>query len=91
MTLTTAFNGMLTDPTKGIGSLNAQLIELTREIVDVTRANDLAALKAKLEEGAKLVAKLETFFTNATGRAAKLTTDQKGGIIDLSVPPGQRT
>ncbi len=90
MKLEHAFMGMLTEHGKGLQWLVAQLQMRSVEAKDLAESGDLEALKVKLAEGHEVVRKLESFFVNAEGKTAQLTTDENGGIIDLSVPPEQR-
>lgn len=91
MRLENAFIGMLTDHGKGLQMLAAQLQMRAVEAKDLAEAGDLAGLKEKLAEGHEVVRKLELFYVNAESKANQLTTDEKGGIIDLSVPPERRS
>lgn len=85
------YQGMLNDSRKGLFLLLNQMGQKCQAIQTATEAGDLIALKLKLAEGHQVASKLELFFANAEVKADALTSDEKGEILDLSVPPSQRT
>jgi hypothetical protein len=90
MTLDESLNHMLTAKTKGLQLLASQFAEAVAGIKEITEAGDLAALKTRVADARQVVGKLDQLLVNVEARAAQLTTDQDGGILDLSVPADRR-
>lgn len=90
MTLDEQINHMLTANTKGLQKLRGEINTLADEIKATTEKGDLAALKVKLADLRGKVGTLDKLCMNIEARLTQLTTDEKGGILDLSVPADRR-
>jgi len=90
MTLEDAFNGVLTSKVKGLQKLSAALLTSAAEVKELVEAGNLAALRLKLADMRGKVGQVEKVLAQAQDRATQLTVDEKGGILDLSVPANQR-
>jgi len=90
MKLDEAFNYMLTANTKGLQFNKNMFSAIADDIKDVVEEGDLAALKKKVAELRVRVGIIDKLVDNIEAKMNSLTKDEKGSIIDLSVPPDKR-
>lgn len=90
MTLDEAFQHFLTANTKGLQLSMMKLVSLAKDVKDATEQGDLAALKTKLADMRGHVGKLDKIVGLAISRAEVLARNEKGGFVDLSIPPMSR-
>ena len=90
MKLEDAFLGTLNSPGRGLFLHLKKMQEQCEAIQKAVESGDLQALKVTLMDGHEVVRNLDVFFTSTEGKAVNLTTDETGGIIDLSIPPQRR-
>ncbi len=92
MKLEEAVCELLNDPKNGLLLLLSKMVEKCKNIKKATENNgDLKSFKLMFAEVHEIARRLEIVSTNADAKVANFAENEIGEIIDLSIPPEQRT